>query len=263
MQEALLNPAVDGGAENVDGDGDGDSDGTKPSSAKLALHGLLVVGQLTLAFGAVTAPFFERTLTGSMVAMVHEIGVDLNDEFSLLGLCSLMPLDWEPGLINTVTYFAFTIFFPLLQPLTSLCVLVGLAARWPKPVLRRLHHCSGYFSYFSGQDVMLIVVLLVHNSQFSGEGTQGLLNVEVFPPCATLDEIHPEEGHCFQMDLAVSSGFWFAVGATCAFFVSGAAGSPTHKFLHHYIDPWDDPPPHCGWMHAFGRRSVLPDTPDS
>ena len=94
---------------------------------------------------------------------------------------------------------------------------------------------------------MLLVVLLIQNSQFSGTGTQSLLNVEVVPACAALNQLYPDEGHCFQMDLGVSTGFWFAVAASIAFFISGVAGSSTHRFAHRLLFPHDhDPlPPHC------------------
>jgi hypothetical protein len=91
------------------------------------------------------------------------------------------------------------------------------------------------------------VVVLIQNSQFSGKGTQSLLNDEVLPACDGLAQLYPDEGHCFQMDLGVSTGFWFAIAASIAFFVSGVAGSSTHRLTHQLLFPADeDPlPPHC------------------
>ena len=106
---------------------------------------------------------------------------------------------------------------------------------------------SRNLSYFTGLEVMLLAVLLIQRSQFSGPGTQGLMNTEVFPACAGLNERYPESGHCFEMDLLVSTGFYLAVAATLAYLVSGMAGSPTYKYVHRHLHPDDlSPPPSWG-----------------
>lgn len=71
------------------------------------------------------------------------------------------------------------------------------------------------------------MVVLIQNSQFSGKGAQSLLNDEVLPACDGLAQLYPDEGHCF--------------------FVSGVAGSSTHRLTNQLLFPADeDPlPPHC------------------
>ena len=92
--------------------------------------------------------------------------------------------------------------------------------------------------------VILIAVMLIQNSQFSGKGTQGLVNTEVLPSaCASINALFPTDGHCFQLDLSVSTGFYLTLAATFTFFLSGMAGSPTNKYLHRCLYPEDPHPP--------------------
>jgi len=216
---------------------------------RLAAHiGSLLI-QETLALCAVSTPFFTQQLSGSAIALVLDAmgAKTLDRSFSLIELVGLMPAGLQPALINTLTFCFFIVVCPLLQPLLGACVLAGYAAGWPAGLLRRLHRLATYLTYASGLEVTVLVVVLIQNSQFSGKGTQSLLNDEVLPACDGLAQLYPDEGHCFQMDLGVSTGFWFAIAASIAFFVSGVAGSSTHRLTHQLLFPADeDPlPPHC------------------
>ena len=96
--------------------------------------------------------------------------------------------------------------------------------------------------------------MLIQQSQFSGKGTQGLVNTEVLPACATINALFPADGHCFQLNLSVSTGFYLTLGATVTFFLSGMAGSPTSKFIHRRLYPEDSHPPPNWSTPCRGRR---------
>ncbi|KAL1503272.1 hypothetical protein AB1Y20_011327 [Prymnesium parvum] len=234
-REALLAPPADPSAPSA----------LPPSLAAAAAHGALLVAQLVAVSLALASPFFERTLSGSAVAALGQLGVRLDATFSLLHIGTLLPLHGS-DLPNTLSYVLFVLLCPLLVPLASLAVLLGAAARAPVARLRALLFASRYLSYFAGFEVLLIAVLLIENSQFSGRGTQGLLNEETFPQCSLLAHLFPESEHCFQMDMHLRSGFGFAIGATVLYFLSGMSGSPTYKYLHRrlYVDD-PAPPPNC------------------
>ena len=55
---------------------------------------------------------------------------------------------------------------------------------------------------------------------------------------------------------AAGPGYFVAVAAVILYLVSGVDGSPTHKYIHNILHPYDTPPPNlcCG----AGRRRVKP-----
>ena len=65
-----------------------------------------------------------------------------------------------------------------------------------------------------------------------------------------------EGGICFEMDLQVAYGFYLTVAASLAFYLSGVAGSPTHKYIHRMLYPHDEPPPY-GWSQGAACRCRL------
>ena len=64
-----------------------------------------------------------------------------------------------------------------------------------------------------------------------------------FPPCTQLIERYHTGTVCLQIDVNAGFGYWLDVAAVVVYVLSGCDGSPTHRFLHRYLYPLDEPPP--------------------
>ncbi len=73
-----------------------------------------------------------------------------------------------------------------------------------------------------------------------------LLIDATFPPCDGIDKKYGTGGNCLVVNVVIGIGYWFNVAAFVLMLLSGFDGSPTAKYIHRRIFPFDQrPPPSC------------------
>lgn len=154
--------AIEQGTPSQESEPDHDEDAASPTlrsrivvplDRTSMLHASLLLTHLGLTATALSTPFFERSLSGSVISLAAEFGIQLDDTFSLLQIATLLHLSL-PNLVNAFSYFLFVLITPLLTPLTSLAVLCGSWTGWLSVHrLRQLHSLSRQFSFFAGLEV--------------------------------------------------------------------------------------------------------------
>lgn len=208
-----------------------------------AMHVLMVLVQLVTIIGAFTLPAFERRVTGGVACLLEEMGIDFTTRVSLISIPALVARGGGLDMMMAGTFALFILIAPVLRSLSLLALLVlpmrRSTARW-------VHINSRRIVAYTALDVMLIATPLIGVA--FGPVSEALLNPQTLPLCGTLDLIYRGPPNnvktCMRIDVLPDTGYWFNVAAIVMMLLSGFDGSPTSKFIHRRLYPFDaDPPP--------------------
>ena len=201
-------------------------------------HGLLVLVQLVLVLGFITVPSFSRRVEGSFGSLLEDIGLELNYDIPLWVLPALTARGGGLHWLMALTFTFFIIVAPVLRAL-SLLALLWLPMR--PDHARWLHVQSRRLVNFTALDVMLVATPLIGIT--FGPVTEYLLRPEQIPLCNVLNHVYGSGNTCLRIAVDPLAGYWFNVAAVVVMIVSGFDGSPTSKFIHRHLYPYDQQPP--------------------
>jgi len=215
--------------------------GERAECAWRSFHVTMVLVQLVMIIGTFSLPAFKRVVTGSLPALLSQAGIDFEKHVSLLHLPGLVAQGGGLDYLMAGTFTIFIVIAPVLRSLTLLALLVvpmkPTTARW-------LHINSKRIVAYTALDVMIIATPLIGVA--FGPMSEVLVNGDSIPLCKTLDYMYDTGEICMRIDVYPMVGYWFNVGAIVMMLLSGFDGSPTSKFIHRRLIPYDhNPPPSC------------------